>query len=113
MLGGVAGGLAEYFAIDAALVRLVAVILGVTGPGVPIYIVMWIVVPEAPRDLGPQSSTGSRMSGEDTRLMVGTALVLLGAWILAQRWLPWLDEILWPSVLIVFGIGILIYGARR
>lgn len=48
MLAGVAGGLAEYFNIDPTLVRLLFVtftLLG--GPGLILYIIMWIVVPEA------------------------------------------------------------------
>lgn len=50
MIGGVCGGLAEYFGIDATLVRLVAALLLVFGVGSAglVYIIMWIVVPEKP-----------------------------------------------------------------
>jgi phage shock protein C len=49
MIAGVCGGLAEYFNIDPALVRLafVAVLL-LGGSAVLIYIIMWIVVPLEP-----------------------------------------------------------------
>ena len=46
-IAGVCGGIAEYFDIDPSLVRL-AFLLGTVlgGPGVAIYVVMWIIVPE-------------------------------------------------------------------
>ena len=49
MLGGVAGGLADYFSIDPTLVRILFVVsLFVGGAGVIAYIILWIVVPEEP-----------------------------------------------------------------
>jgi len=50
MLGGVAGGLAEYFDLDPALVRVAwaVLIIGSGGLFLLLYIVMWFVVPEAP-----------------------------------------------------------------
>lgn len=50
-LGGVCGGLGEYFNIDPTLVRLAFAILALFGgAGLPLYIVMWIIIPEAPSD---------------------------------------------------------------
>ena len=49
MIGGVAGGLAEYFNIDPTLVRvLFAVSIAFSGVGILAYIILWIVVPEQP-----------------------------------------------------------------
>ena len=48
-VGGVAGGLGEYFRMDPLLIRLIFVILTLAGGGgVLIYIVLWIVTPENP-----------------------------------------------------------------
>jgi phage shock protein PspC (stress-responsive transcriptional regulator) len=47
LLGGVAGGLAAYFGIEALFVRLAFVVLFFTGFGVPLYVVLWLVVPKA------------------------------------------------------------------
>jgi phage shock protein C len=48
-LGGVCGGIAEYFGVDATLVRLAFVLLSLAGgPGLLLYIVMWAIVPENP-----------------------------------------------------------------
>ncbi len=49
MVGGVCGGVAEYFGIDATIVRLVAVLLFFAeGIGLLLYIVSWVVIPERP-----------------------------------------------------------------
>ena len=47
MVAGVCGGLAEYFNIDPAIVRIIAVLLFLPGglPGFLPYVIMWIVVP--------------------------------------------------------------------
>lgn len=53
MIGGVLGGIAEYFNIDPTLVRLGYVLLtlfSVAFPGIIGYIIMWVVVPERPID---------------------------------------------------------------
>ena len=47
-LFGVCGGLAEYFRVDATLVRLGMVLLALFGAGVVFYIVAAIVMPEHP-----------------------------------------------------------------
>lgn len=46
-LGGVCGGLADYFGIDSLIVRLafVALILG-WGSGLLLYILLWILAPK-------------------------------------------------------------------
>jgi phage shock protein PspC (stress-responsive transcriptional regulator) len=47
MIAGVCGGLADYFNIDATLVRVLFLLLAVFGgTGLVIYIVMWIIVPD-------------------------------------------------------------------
>ncbi|MEW6243600.1 MAG: PspC domain-containing protein [Bacillota bacterium] len=51
MLGGVSGGLAEYFETDIVLVRLAWVVFGVLTGGIGAllaYIVAWILIPEEP-----------------------------------------------------------------
>lgn len=49
MLGGVCGGLAEYFNIDPTLVRLIAVVaMFAGGVGFLAYLVGWIIIPVDP-----------------------------------------------------------------
>ena len=46
ILGGVCGGLAEYFEIDPVIVRIAFVILALMGGiGIVAYILLWIIVP--------------------------------------------------------------------
>jgi phage shock protein C len=74
MIGGVAGGLAEYFDIDSTLIRvlfIVVVFLG--GGGIIAYIILWIVVPQKPYELPknpfaqttPESGSGSNFSAAE------------------------------------------------
>ena len=49
-IAGICGGVAEYLTADPVLVRIAAVALFFLGVGavVPIYLIMWLIVPEAP-----------------------------------------------------------------
>ncbi|MCL2363789.1 MAG: PspC domain-containing protein [Defluviitaleaceae bacterium] len=50
-MGGVCGGIAEYFNIDATLVRLGLIVFGALGgSGLVAYIIAWCVIPEAPKN---------------------------------------------------------------
>ncbi len=47
-IGGVASGIAAYFGVDRVWIRLLFVILTLGGlAGIPIYIILWIILPEA------------------------------------------------------------------
>jgi phage shock protein PspC (stress-responsive transcriptional regulator) len=49
-LAGVCGGLAQYFNADATLIRVLFVVLALLGgPGLVIYLLMWIIGPEEPQ----------------------------------------------------------------
>jgi phage shock protein C len=50
MIAGVCGGLAEWLGWDPTLVRILYVIVSVLSaafPGILVYIVLWVVMPEA------------------------------------------------------------------
>ncbi len=49
MLGGVVGGLAEYLGIDPSLARVLYVVISIASaafPGMLVYVICWLVVPE-------------------------------------------------------------------
>lgn len=49
MLGGVCGGLAEYFGIDPTWVRLIFIFFSLlAGFALILYLIMWVVVPLRP-----------------------------------------------------------------
>jgi phage shock protein C len=45
-VAGVCGGLAQYFNLDATLIRILFVVLAVLGgSGLLLYVLLWIIVP--------------------------------------------------------------------
>ena len=66
VIGGVAGGVAEYLDVDPSIVRIVWAVLAIVTGGIflVLYVVMWIVVPEgspgpaAPYQPGPGAVPG-------------------------------------------------------
>jgi phage shock protein C len=130
MIAGVCGGLGQYLGVDATLVRLAFLLLGLsTGVGVPVYLVMWVVVrredspadaygegaremAEQARNLAGSIRGGSLRSHPQFGLYAGASLVLLGALLLAGNfgiYLPrWLGaDLIWPLVLITAGIALI------
>jgi phage shock protein C len=56
MLAGVCGGIAEWLGWSPTLVRILFVFISVISaafPGIIVYLVLWVVMPKAPRDFAP------------------------------------------------------------
>lgn len=54
MLGGVCGGLGEYFNIDPVIVRLIFVAFAlIGGGGLLLYLIMWLLIPQEPTEGEP------------------------------------------------------------
>lgn len=125
MLTGVAGGMAEYLRVDPVIVRLlwvVAVFLS-SGVGLLVYVALAIVMPSAPPlddaaetrpGVGSRAATPARLaaSSNGAALLVGSALIVIGAVALMSQF-GWFDAWrLWPLLLIGIG-GLLIFNQRR
>ncbi|RME24820.1 MAG: PspC domain-containing protein [Candidatus Zixiibacteriota bacterium] len=114
MIGGVCGGLAEYFDVDPTLVRLIAVVLlFASGVGLLAYIIAWIIIPEAP--LGYEAP-GSRHAtrGSWGKYLPGLVLVFIGAAMLMHHFWYWFRiGDFWPLILIAIGVALLISGNRN
>ena len=124
IIAGVCGGLAEYLDIDPILVRLAfLILLFASGIGIPIYLILWIVMPN---DDGQEENSseviqknlgemGEKVYTEVSRLgrpgTIGVLLVLFGAFFLLSE-LGILHGIggavFWPLVLIGAGIYLLL-----
>lgn len=116
-LGGVCGGIAEYFEIDGSMVRLLFV-LGTLlwGAGVVVYLAALILVPENP-DLLSEKETPAVSSP----LFWGILFVLAGAILLSWQLdffnlfdvlhLPWTT--LWALFLIAMGAAMLLTQWRH
>ena len=51
-LGGIAGGLATFFDLDVADVRIALVVLAIIGgAGLPLYLAAWVLIPEEGSDI--------------------------------------------------------------
>jgi phage shock protein C len=113
MIAGVCGGAGRYLGIDPVLLRLalIALTLG-AGAGVLLYIVLWIVIPEA--KAGEELAPPPAVSRDALQWIVGGGLVLIGFLLLAGRVFPWWDSrLFWPAVLILIGLAVLARGVRR
>ena len=57
-IAGVVGGLAEYFRVDATLLRVIYVVGSIASaafPGVLVYLLLWLLIPEAEGPAGPDA----------------------------------------------------------
>ena len=126
MLFGVAGGLARYLNIDASIVRIVWALLVIAGgAGILLYIVAAIVIPEEPEVLagsagmpGP-AGAGALDRSPNTRtdlgsapIVLGVVLVIVGAWLLLERFIDIDTRDIWPVVVVVLGL-VLVVGSLR
>jgi phage shock protein PspC (stress-responsive transcriptional regulator) len=104
VIGGVAGGLADYSGVDALLWRVGLVALALAGPGVPVYLLLWLLMPagpagadRAPRAVGPRSPVPG--------LTLAGLLIVVGSLVLLSRLTDW-DV----GPRIVLGTGLLLVG---
>ncbi|RJO59693.1 PspC domain-containing protein [Candidatus Parcubacteria bacterium] len=131
IIGGVCAGLGEYFNIDPVIFRVLFVVLTILeGAGILIYIVLWIVIPEAGKVEAENQALGQRVSGvanemkdsaqnlakdfkenpnwlNNRRNFIGLAIVVLGLILLMNQFFPfhWFRwDIFWPIVIIFLGL---------
>jgi phage shock protein C len=139
MLFGVCGGLAEYFGIDATIIRILAIVIAFSGAGIFAYIIAAIVMPDedtayssgewkseqhdyrtqyASKFSEDYESAGSEWetkpaSDDRNRLLLGAVLIIAGLIFLLRLIMPWFDlKYLVPLLLIVIG-GVIIYKGRK
>ncbi|MFO7941767.1 MAG: PspC domain-containing protein [Bacillota bacterium] len=138
VIGGVCGGLAEYFNTDPVAIRLAWLFLVlVGGTGVLLYILAWIIMPDEKAVRGqattsttqapPESEVTTAQAGEsqegtvaketaepeyhDTRgrtRIGGAILIAAGAYFLIDRLVYFDLSAWWPVLLIVAGVALLV-----
>ena len=55
MIAGVCGGIAEWLGWDPTLVRVLYVVISIVSiafPGILVYLLLWIIMPKAPKEPG-------------------------------------------------------------
>ncbi|MGH9136040.1 MAG: PspC domain-containing protein [Acidimicrobiales bacterium] len=107
MCGGVCGGIAEYFGIDATLVRLGAVALVfMGGAGLVAYALAWAIVPEAPPRPDDPPPRYPALCYVPPVALVLIGLIAFGIMFDGGPDLPW-----FPLVLLAIGAS-LVWGNR-
>jgi len=67
-LGGVCAGIANYFQIDIVIIRAVFVVLGLFGGfGVPLYFILWLIIPKAENTIDRLRMKGRPVTVETVR----------------------------------------------
>lgn len=136
-IGGVCGGLADYFDIDSTLIRLVVLLtFFMGGVGLFLYIIAWVVIPVNPRyqsgaaygnsinvvdemkesvqDIGNSAQSFAQdlkaVNPFHRKRYVGIGLMILGVIFLLDQWFPYFFDWgkMWPLILILVGVGIIV-----
>jgi len=113
VIGGVAGGLAEYTGVDALLWRIGAIALTLAGgSGVIIYLLLWVLMPAAQTGqaaaAAPPAPRGPRSPVPGVTL--ATLLILLGAAFAVGQFTDWDlgPRGFFGTALLVVGIGLVV-----
>lgn len=135
VIAGVCSGFAEYFAIDPTIIRIVTIIIALSGAGIFAYIIAAIIMPDESRiyqgnDWNSNTSTSTddfvrehektkedweqpvKYSSQKNKVVMGGILVILGFVFLIKQFIPGFDwKFLFPLLLIGVG-GIIISRGR-
>ena len=111
VVGGVCGGLGDYFAIDPVWFRIGFVVLALGGgSGILIYLLMWLIIPEEPEGYSPSATSKGEFNGA---AVIGIVLVFVGTIALVNTVAPWLGQYFWPVILVVGGLALVMGGLNR
>lgn len=115
-IGGVCGGIGEYFGVDPTIVRIAFIVLAIVtiGPGgLLAYGILWAIMP-APDPSAPASNAPPANGA----LLLGIILVVIGVAAAFQglQLLWWMTSgimrVGWPVALIAAGV-VIVLAARR
>ncbi len=128
MIGGVAGGLGDYFDIDPVIVRVLFIITAFAwGVSIIVYILLWIILPENPDELeyyydfnndkhdnlSEDADLHTTKKKADRKIIAGIFLIGLGVIIFTDKVTDWIQfKYVWPLILIVIGASLL-YGSYK
>jgi phage shock protein PspC (stress-responsive transcriptional regulator) len=128
MIGGVAGGIAEYFDIDPVIARAAFIVLFFAwGTSLLAYLILWIIVPDE-RKLWERNNAGdfdqsakndvpdevyeSRRSKKKN--FMAYLLIIIGSALLIHKFIIWIDlEFVIPVLLIAGGAYMLYKSAFK
>lgn len=106
-IAGVCAGVAEYFRIDPVIVRITAVVLAISGPGVIAYILAWIFVPAAGK-ASAVSGVGEPERRDRGAQILGIVLLAVAVSVLWGGWWSPVGRWMLPVGLLVLGAWLLL-----
>jgi phage shock protein C len=131
VLAGVCSGLAQWLSLDVTLMRVIFILLGIlSGMGLPIYIVLWIIIPSAGDNINTKKDWSSRAGqmrddfiqatsepNMDALRIFGGVLVVAGCFYLFKEikpeWFFWMNRgIFWAVALILIGVVLVIRSVK-
>ncbi len=121
VLGGVCGGIGEYFEIDPVIVRLIFLILFfVGGVGFLGYLIAWIIIPERPLDYEEVEfeidEEAVKKQKEKRMKILGYILFGLGIFFILELWFNIdfdLGAEFWSLGLIIIGLVIIFKNKKK
>lgn len=137
IIAGVCSGFAEYFEIDPTIIRIVTIIIALSGTGVLAYIIAAIIMPGEEKvtsgsgswNGGSEKSQGefaneqekersewdqpAKYNTEKNKLLIGAIFIGIGILFMIKQFIPYFDyKYLVPILLIGIG-GFIIFKGRR
>lgn len=137
VLGGVAGGLGEYFEIDSTLIRLIFALAFISGFGFVAYPLAWIIIPQDPscddkktgadeikehaervadeiRNATKNNKRSTKKFGDDMRFWLGLAIIFFAASVLMENIFGFgLWHNFWPIILVALGVVLIAGSVER
>ncbi len=111
LIGGVCGGLADYFGLDATLVRILWVVMTLvtSGGGFLAYLALWLLLPVGTAQAGQQRAAALELNERSLGRAAVVLMTLGGLWLLSNLGiLPWLWGGFWGVLRIFFWPALLI-----
>lgn len=141
IIGGVSGGLAEYFGLDTSIIRLIFIAISLLGGfGALIYLMLWIALPLDKEEITYKSDSYNPIQENTTtmnnptenntqqqetpskdikkhdrnRTIYGIILIVLGGLFLLDRMVPRIHfRDIWPILLILIGVIMILNNYRN
>ena len=112
---GVCGGIAEYFNIDATLIRVAWFLLTIpmlNSLGLA-YLVCGLIIPEDDGFIYPEG-TNNNPTNNNTPIFIGIGLIIFGGYYLIKTIFPQILNFsrYWPISLIILGLYILLSSKK-